>query len=156
LTVIFLLGSIKNEESISKSTEKMLRCKSVLQALIVTSADNPGSVRLRVCIYRPLLASQQLIAVLYRYSQRLCTPRQIYKCAAYLLNRTPTNAPGWKTPSEMVYGKKPSLDPLKLYVGRFLLRIYLRVVACVETDRIDSSILCCICRVSLRRAVTSM
>ena len=34
----------------------LLRCKSVLQALIVTSVDYPGLVRLRACIYRHLLA----------------------------------------------------------------------------------------------------
>ena len=40
---------------------------------------------------------------------------EIYMCAAYLLNRTPTKALGWKTPFEMAYGKKPSLAHLKLY-----------------------------------------
>jgi hypothetical protein len=40
---------------------------------------------------------------------------EIYMCAAYLLNRTPTRALGWKTPFEMAYGKKPSLAHLKFY-----------------------------------------
>ncbi|KAI0992162.1 hypothetical protein K3495_g16024, partial [Podosphaera aphanis] len=32
---------------------------------------------------------------------------EMYKTAAYILNRTPTEALGWKTPFEMVWGRKP-------------------------------------------------
>jgi hypothetical protein len=40
---------------------------------------------------------------------------EIYMCAGYLLNRTPTKALGWKTPFEMAYNKKPSIAHLRLY-----------------------------------------
>ena len=40
---------------------------------------------------------------------------EIYMCAAYILNRTPTKTLSWKTPFEMAYGKKPSLAHLKIY-----------------------------------------
>jgi hypothetical protein len=55
---------------------RVLRCKSVLQALIVTAPDNPRLVRLRACIYCRLLASKQLSAVFHRYLQRLRMPLQ--------------------------------------------------------------------------------
>jgi hypothetical protein len=31
----------------------------------------------------------------------------MYRTAAYILNRTPTGALGWKTPYEVVWGRKP-------------------------------------------------
>ena len=40
---------------------------------------------------------------------------EIYMCAAYLLNRTPTKALNWRTPFEIAYGKKPSLAHLRFY-----------------------------------------
>lgn len=40
---------------------------------------------------------------------------EVYVAAAYLLNRTPPQAIAWKTPFEMAYNKKPSIDRLKLY-----------------------------------------
>ncbi|KAF1930649.1 uncharacterized protein M421DRAFT_355509 [Didymella exigua CBS 183.55] len=46
----------------------LLRCKSVRQALIVTSVDYLGLARLRACIYGRLLASKQLSAVFHRYT----------------------------------------------------------------------------------------
>jgi hypothetical protein len=32
---------------------------------------------------------------------------EMYRTAAYILNRTPTEALGWKTPYEVVWGRKP-------------------------------------------------
>jgi hypothetical protein len=40
---------------------------------------------------------------------------EIYMAAAYLLNRTPTRALGWKTPFEIAYKKKPLLAHLRAY-----------------------------------------
>ncbi|KAF1931241.1 uncharacterized protein M421DRAFT_342456 [Didymella exigua CBS 183.55] len=46
----------------------LLRCKSVRQALIVTSVDYLGLARLRACIYGRLLASKQLSAISIDYT----------------------------------------------------------------------------------------
>lgn len=38
---------------------------------------------------------------------------ELYKTAAYLLNRTPTRSLGWKTPYEVVHGTKPYIGHLR-------------------------------------------
>jgi hypothetical protein len=40
---------------------------------------------------------------------------EIYVAAAYLLNRTPTQTIGWKTPFEMAYSKQSSIAHLRVY-----------------------------------------
>lgn len=40
---------------------------------------------------------------------------EIYIATAYILNRTPTKALNWKTPFEMIIGKKPSIGHMRAY-----------------------------------------
>ncbi|KAI0997252.1 hypothetical protein K3495_g10935 [Podosphaera aphanis] len=39
---------------------------------------------------------------------------EIYKTVAYILNRTPTEALGWKTKFEMIWGRKPLVAHMRL------------------------------------------
>jgi hypothetical protein len=38
---------------------------------------------------------------------------EMYRTAAYILNRTPTEALGWKTPYEVVWGRKPLVTHMR-------------------------------------------
>ena len=59
---------------------------------------------------------------------------ELLRTAAYILNRTPTEALGWKTPYEIVWGVKPKVHHLRP-IG---CRAYVRTLFIRRGDKLES------------------